>query len=688
MKRTVARVGAAGALAALCGLAQGQSLPRQGGEQWSAPRIPPNADTDSNERRIAPVTACFAEGTDPAYVRAVSAIVDARNAALGFGGVDYYTSFRWTGEFGTPVNIRWSFAPDGLSIDGSIGEPTAPNVLFAKMDFGFASAGGRATWIGFYEGAFARWAELCGNVYTRIKNGPNDWDDGAAWGTAGSNGLRGDVRIAGHTIDGVGGVLAYNFFPNDGDMTIDTDDIGPFFSDPRNQFVYFRDVIMHEHGHGLGLKHSCSTTDRILMFPFANNSFDGPRQDDIRSVQSLYGDINGAIDTTEFAKDLGLLAPGSSIPSSGFLGTTPPPLAFSADPNSAILSLDPFKTSDYYKITAPTGIALTINAQPKGSTYQNAPQTSGVCGTTGTTDALAIADLVVRVYASDGVTLLATANAGVAGQGETITDLILPNAGVYYIRISSNTTLQAVQSYLLQMSATSAVICPSFTTNPVQESQYCLASGLSFTAAATGRPTPTLQWRKDGVAIPGATGGTLSIPSPTLDDAGVYDCVATNSCSSVPSASVSVAFSDIRVTTQPQSASVPVGAVATFTVAGSGAVNGYQWKKDGNPIGGATLPILSFATQSGDGGLYTCALAGPCGTVTSNAATLTLTPACYANCDGSTLSPVLNISDYVCFLGRFRSGDLRANCDGSTTAPVLGAADFVCFLQTFRAGCP
>ena len=62
--------------------------------------------------------------------------------------------------------------------------------------------------------------------------------------------------------------------------------------------------------------------------------------------------------------------------------------------------------------------------------------------------------------------------------------------------------------------------------------------------------------------------------------------------------------------------------------------------------------------------------------------------ACYANCDGSTTAPVLNIADFVCFQQRFAAGDSAANCDGSTTAPVLNIGDFVCFQQLFAAGCP
>jgi hypothetical protein len=63
-------------------------------------------------------------------------------------------------------------------------------------------------------------------------------------------------------------------------------------------------------------------------------------------------------------------------------------------------------------------------------------------------------------------------------------------------------------------------------------------------------------------------------------------------------------------------------------------------------------------------------------------------PSCYANCDGSTQQPVLNVADFTCFLQRFAAGESYANCDGSTQQPVLNVADFTCFLQRFAAGCP
>lgn len=60
---------------------------------------------------------------------------------------------------------------------------------------------------------------------------------------------------------------------------------------------------------------------------------------------------------------------------------------------------------------------------------------------------------------------------------------------------------------------------------------------------------------------------------------------------------------------------------------------------------------------------------------------------CYPNCDGSTVAPCLNVSDFTCFLNRFANGDGYANCDGSTATPVHNVGDFSCFLMHFANGC-
>jgi agmatine deiminase len=69
-------------------------------------------------------------------------------------------------------------------------------------------------------------------------------------------------------------------------------------------------------------------------------------------------------------------------------------------------------------------------------------------------------------------------------------------------------------------------------------------------------------------------------------------------------------------------------------------------------------------------------------------ANFTIGQPCYANCDGSTAAPILNVADFTCFLSKFAAQDPYANCDGSTEPPVLNVADFTCFLSKFAAGCP
>jgi hypothetical protein len=70
---------------------------------------------------------------------------------------------------------------------------------------------------------------------------------------------------------------------------------------------------------------------------------------------------------------------------------------------------------------------------------------------------------------------------------------------------------------------------------------------------------------------------------------------------------------------------------------------------------------------------------------------------CYANCDLSTIPPVLNVNDFVCFQAAFvaasalpysRQVGHYANCDGSITPPVLNVNDFICFQTRFAAACP
>ena len=70
-------------------------------------------------------------------------------------------------------------------------------------------------------------------------------------------------------------------------------------------------------------------------------------------------------------------------------------------------------------------------------------------------------------------------------------------------------------------------VAPAITTQPTSQT-ITEGQPVTFTAAASGSPFPTYQWKLGGVNIAGQTNATLTfIVSPS--DAGSYTCTATNS---------------------------------------------------------------------------------------------------------------------------------------------------------------
>ncbi|MEJ1971089.1 MAG: ExeM/NucH family extracellular endonuclease [Lacunisphaera sp.] len=80
---------------------------------------------------------------------------------------------------------------------------------------------------------------------------------------------------------------------------------------------------------------------------------------------------------------------------------------------------------------------------------------------------------------------------------------------------------------------------PVVTTAPVAQT-VTAGSSVTFSVAATGSPAPTFQWRRNGVAIGGATSSSYTIAHPTTVDAGSYDVVVTNGIGSVISSAATL----------------------------------------------------------------------------------------------------------------------------------------------------
>ena len=100
---------------------------------------------------------------------------------------------------------------------------------------------------------------------------------------------------------------------------------------------------------------------------------------------------------------------------------------------------------------------------------------------------------------------------------------------------------------------------PSIVTQPLPAQTAAVGGQVTLTVAVRGVPTPTVQWRKNGQAIAGATATALAFEAVALADAGTYTAVATNALGSVTSAPATL------LVNQPSPVQPPNGMVAWWT---------------------------------------------------------------------------------------------------------------------------
>ncbi|WP_254510268.1 immunoglobulin domain-containing protein [Anatilimnocola floriformis] len=184
----------------------------------------------------------------------------------------------------------------------------------------------------------------------------------------------------------------------------------------------------------------------------------------------------------------------------------------------------------------------------------------------------------------------------------------------------------------------SALVAPSITSTP--SSQTVIAgNNVTFTAAANGNPTPTVQWQvstNGGTSysnISGATGTTLTLTAAATQNGARYRAVFTNSVgSATTSAATLTVQSAPTISTQPVSQAIRLGNNVTFTAAAAGnPTPTVQWQVSANGgltftnISGAISNTYQFTTSSSqNGNLYRAVYTNSVGTVATTAATLTV----------------------------------------------------------------
>lgn len=404
-----------------------------------------------------------------------------------------------------PVNLTFSFPIDGTTWGTSGGFGSGPNVLLNKLN-GFFGAPNVDRARELIRQAFANWRRNGGITYTEVADDNTNETTGT-----GRVASRGDVRIGSYSLDGVFNVLAYNNFTSNGsDMNLDADDfVGGSFYSSGGAYVFFRNVVAHEHGHGMAYIHSVPCDSTKLMEPQAGTGFDTIQVDDRRGIQRNYGDRNAGNNAAGTAKDLGnmtspsvrsaIVREASTNGTAGFNNTD----------------------EDWYRFTLGSAQPVIITVDPTGGSYSNGQQSSGCTGSLSTINADQAGNLNIELRDSAGTTVLQTAASSAAGVNEVLNAGSLA-AGTYTVRVfdvgpNANQTLQTYDMTLSVAGATANPQAIAGVNKRIGQGFPCWFRGdLNSRALQPGAFISTYQWDFDNNGTFDASGAEVSTSYPSV----------------------------------------------------------------------------------------------------------------------------------------------------------------------------
>jgi len=167
----------------------------------------------------------------------------------------------------------------------------------------------------------------------------------------------------------------------------------------------------------------------------------------------------------------------------------------------------------------------------------------------------------------------------------------------------------------------------SITSQPAAQTVTAPAAA-TFSVTATGSNL-SYQWKKNGIAVTGATGASYTTPATTSADNGSsFQVTVSNGVSSLTSQSALLTVNTpLAITGQPQAQSVAAPASATFNVTATGSNLSYQWKKNGAAIAGATAASYTTPPTSAadNGSSFQVTVSNGASSLSSQSALLTVT---------------------------------------------------------------
>jgi len=266
----------------------------------------------------------------------------------------------------------------------------------------------------------------------------------------------------------------------------------------------------------------------------------------------------------------------------------------------------------------PATVAPTITTQPADQTV--------IAGQTATLSIVAAGTAPLKYqWQKNGANI-----AGATGTSYTTPATTVADSGTTFDVVVSNTA-GTITSGIATLTVNPVPVAPTITTEPVNQT-VTVGQTATFSVVAVGSVPLNYQWERNGIDIPGATSASYTTNKTTIADNSNDYVVRVNN--SVGNTISNVAILTVNVPplilTQPSNMTVTAGQTATFVVLSAGtAPLTYQWQRGGVNIAGATSASYTTpATALADSGsAFNVVVSNSAGTVTSNAATLTVNPA-------------------------------------------------------------
>src|SRR5271163_1254622 len=283
--------------------------------------------------------------------------------------------------------------------------------------------------------------------------------------------------------------------------------------------------------------------------------------------------------------------------------------------------------------TSSNAATLTVNPDPVAPSIVTQPSSQSVLA--GQTATFSVAASGTQPLTYQWQENGAAINGAVSANYTTAATTSADNGASFVVVVTNSAG--SISSSPATLTVNPDPVAPTITSQPASRT-VTAGQTATFTVVASGTAPLTYQWQMNGAAISGATAASYTTPATTTANSGsTFLVVVTNSTGSAISSAATLTVTAAPVapsiTAQPASQTVTAGQTATFTVAASGtAPLSYQWQMNGAAISGATASSYTTpaTTTANSGSAFQVVVSNSAGSMTSNAAILTVNAAAVA----------------------------------------------------------